>query len=104
MLRKATCLATLPYALALTPAEYTFYISFPIILVMLYMILAYSTWGSARRWVPFFPVYTLLFLFFFPPAFLFFWLWIGLLSFGWCSAPLYMNGPIAPATIDENRV
>lgn len=76
-------LSTLPSVNAqttqMTIAAYSFYIGIPIILVLLYFILAYYTWPMART-RSYLPFYTLFFLFVFPPGFFLWWLWIFLLA------------------------
>ena len=62
-----------------TNATYAFYIGLPIIVVLLYAILITFTWPMARR-RSFFPFWLLLLIFIFPPAFLFWWLWIFILA------------------------
>lgn len=63
----------------MTTAAYAFYIGIPIILSLLYIMLAFLTWPMART-RSYLPFYTLFLIFLFPPGFFLWWLWIFLLA------------------------
>lgn len=74
-------------ATEMTASAYAFYIGIPIIITLLYFILAFYTWPMARS-RSYLPFYTLLFIFLIPPGFFLWWFWIFLLA-----SPSYLYYP-----------